>query len=243
MWQQDIRKTEWVMAVCTGTGFGLLIVYLFYNSIKAVFIVIPVCYFYMKEWIKVSCKKKSDIFKKHFSVAITIMTASLKVGYSYENALVEAVKELEVLYGSSSTCFKEFTRIRHLITMNVPIEQAMEEMALRVDHEDVTNFVTVFIAAKRSGGDAVSIMDETVRQMNDRLETQEEISTALSSGKLEFKIMCLVPAVILLYMRSVFSEFMTILYGNILGCTFMSICLAAYICAYIVGKKIINIEV
>ena len=243
MWHQDIKKNEILLAVCVGTGFGLLIVYLFYNSMKAIFLAIPICYFYMKEWINSLCKKKERIFKKHFSTAITIMTSSLKVGYSYENALVESVRELEVLYGSSGICFKEFNRMKHLLTMNVPIEQAIDEMANRIDHEDVTNFATVFIAAKRSGGDAVVIMDETVRQLNDRLETEEEIATSLSSGKLEFKIMCLVPAVILLYMRFVFSDFMTILYGNILGCIFMSICLGAYIGAYVVGKKIINIEV
>ena len=189
------------------------------------------------------CRKKEAEFKKQFSYAVTIMTASLKVGYSYENALVEAVRELGALYGANSMCLREFVRMEHTVKMNVPIEQAMEEMAVRTRQEDVINFVTVYSAAKRSGGDAVAIMEETVRQMNDRLETEEEIRASLSSGKLEFKIMCTVPALILLYMRMAFSEFMKILYGNVLGNVFMTICFAVYACAYVMGKKIIDVEV
>ena len=203
----------------------------------------PVTYVYIRQWYKEKCREIEKKFKGQFIVAVTIQTNLLSVGYSIENAIKEVIRELEMLYGRDSICIKEYIRIEHLLSVNLPIEQALSEMAVRINNLDVQNFVTVFSAAKRAGGDTVSIMNETVRQMSEGLETEKEIDTVISSGKLEFKIMCTVPFVILLYMRFAFPEFMKILYGNILGALFMTICLVVYICAYIIGRQIITIEV
>ena len=243
MWQQDIQKSEWIKAVITGLLFGAGIAYLFYNNVVSFMISPVIAYFYIRQWQKDKCKDIENKFKKQFGMAITIQTNSIAVGYSVENSIKEVIRELGVLYGKDNVCIKEFIRIQHQMSMNMTIEQAMTEMADRINQEDVQNFVTVFTAAKRSGGDTILIMNETVRQMNERFATEEEIETVIASGKLEFKIMCTVPFVILIYMRFAFPEFMKILYGNILGIIFMTICLFVYGCAYMLGRKITTIEV
>lgn len=243
MWQQDIKKNDYIKAVIKGVIFGTAVVYLFYNSIISLILVPVFAYVYVRQWYCDTCKKIEKNFKKQFIVAVTIQTNLISVGYSIENAINEVIKELDMLYGRENICIKEYIRIQRLLKMNLPVEQAMIEMAERVHNEDVQNFVTVFSAAKRAGGDTISIMNETVRQMSESIDTEEEIDTVISSGKLEFKIMCTVPFVILLYMRFAFPEFMKILYGNILGALFMTICLVIYVCAYIIGRKIITIEV
>ena len=243
MWQQDIKKSEWVKAFITGTCIGISISYLFYNNLISLILSIPVTYIYILKWQEEKCRKIQNEFKRHFQVAVTIQTNAISVGYSVENAIREVIKELSSLYGDDNICIKEYLRIQHHLSMNMTIEQALKDMALRVKDEDVQNFVTVFSAAKRSGGDVIQIMNETVRQMDDRLSTKEEIDTVIASGKLEFKIMCTVPFVILLYMRVAFPEFMKILYGNIAGNLFMTVCLLIYGAAYLMGKKITTIEV
>lgn len=49
--------------------------------------------------------------------------------------------------------------------------------------------------------------------------------------------MCVIPFVIILYMRSAFPEFMAVLYGNLAGTLFMTICLMVYLTAYQLGKN------
>ena len=41
--------------------------------------------------------------------------------------------------------------------MHIPVEQVLEEFAERVPSEDVKSFVTVFVTAKKSGGDMIGI--------------------------------------------------------------------------------------
>ena len=60
---------------------------------------------------------------------------------------------------------------------------------------------------------------------------------------MEFQIMSVIPLGIIGYMRLSFPEFMAGLYGNLPGAVFMSICLGAYIAAWRLGCKIVEIEV
>ena len=109
--------------------------------------------------------------------------------------------------------------------------------------EDVENFVTVFGAAKRLGGDSIAIIRHAADAIGEKMEVEREIQVMLTSKKLEFKIMCVIPFVIILYMRSAFPEFMAVLYGNLAGTLFMTICLMVYLTAYQLGKKMTQIEV
>ena len=113
----------------------------------------------------------------------------------------------------------------------------------RVKEEDVENFVTVFGAAKRLGGDSIAIIRHAADAIGEKMEVEREIQVMLTSKKLEFKIMCVIPFVIILYMRSAFPEFMAVLYGNLAGTLFMTICLMVYLTAYQLGKKMTQIEV
>ena len=117
------------------------------------------------------------------------------------------------------------------------------EIADRVKEEDVENFVTVFGAAKRLGGDSIAIIRHAADAIGEKMEVEREIQVMLTSKKLEFKIMCVIPFVIILYMRSAFPEFMAVLYGNLAGTLFMTICLMVYLTAYQLGKKMTQIEV
>ena len=101
--------------------------------------------------------------------------------------------------------------------MHIPVEQVLEEFAERVPSEDVKSFVTVFVTAKKSGGDMIGIIRNTTSQIGDKIEVKREIDTLLAAKKYEFQIMSMVPYGIIAYMSLSFSDFMEELYGNVTG--------------------------
>lgn len=127
--------------------------------------------------------------------------------------------------------------------MNMPAEEVLQEFAERTGQEDIENFVNVFSAAKKRGGDSIAIIRDAVNIISGKIDTEKEIQTMLASKKLEFDIMCAVPFGIILYMKLTFGEFLSVLYGNIAGAAIMSICICVYMGAYVYGRKIIRIEV
>lgn len=217
--------------------------WLFYESAIAFLVLLPLGAWHFLRWEAECIRKKQQEFQEQFREAIQSLSASMRVGYSVENAMKEAKKDLSVLYNENVAIQREFTHMVRQIYLQVPTEQIMEEWANRVQQEDVRNFVNVFVMAKKSGGNMIGIIRNSADQIRDKLEVRAEIETLLTARKYEFKVMSVIPFGMIAYMKVSFSEFMDILYGNLLGIGVMSVCLAIYFGAYMLGERIVNIEV
>lgn len=220
-----------------------MLAYLFYNTWIAAILLLPVSVFYLHQWREDYCHKKEQEFRGQFQNGMQILSSALKAGYSVENAIKETEKDLRPLYPEDSRIRREFNRMIHELNMNLTAEQVLKEMARRIQQEDVDNFVTVFATAKRTGGDSISILKDTVQMIGDKIEVEREIQTLLASKKLEFNVMCIIPLGMVLYMRMAFPEFLSVLYGGIPGVLLMSVCLGVYAFAWRMGTKMIQIEV
>lgn len=242
-WQQDIKKKEYIGAFVKGSLILISISYLFYQSMFMNIILSPILVIYLHIWNTQCLKQKKQEFQIQFKDAIQGLSSALRIGYSVENAMKEALRDLKTIYPKDTRIIKEFTYMVHQLNINMAAEKILEEFATRTGQEDVRNFVTVFSVSKRTGGDSVDIIHRAVRTICEKIEVKHEIETIMSAKKLEFHVMSLIPFGILGYMRFSFPEFMDVLYGNLLGFIIMTGCLAAYMSAYYLGKKIVEIEV
>lgn len=221
----------------------LLAAYVFYDSFAASVLMIPVGIFYMRDCISDLEEKKEREFLGQFRDSIQAVAAGLKAGYSVENAIRGAGRDMEPLYGPDKRIRREFSLMIRQLDMNMAAGPVLEAFAGRTGQEDVENFVNVFAAAKKSGGDSIAVIRNAVRLISDRIDTEKEIRTMIASQKLEFDIMCVVPFAIILYMKVTFGEFLGALYGNAAGICVMTVCLLIYAAAYRTGRKIVRIEI
>jgi len=242
-WQQDIRKKEYLFLVVQGFGLLFLLAFLFYDTLFAAILLSPFLILYMRLALKELGEKKKREFLVQFKDSMQILSAALRVGYSVENAIRETAKDLERLYPKDSRIGREYRKMVHQLELNFTAEEVLKTFATQVQIEDVENFVLVFSVAKRMGGDSIEIIRETATSISEKIELEKEIQTILAAKKFEFKIMSFTPLVIILYMRLSFGSFMDTLYGNLLGMGVMTACLVIYIGAYLLGHKMVSIEI
>ena len=242
-WLQDIRKSEYLAAAGKTLGLILLAAFVFYDSFAAAVFLIPAGIFYLRDCMADLEEKKEREFLGQFKDGIQAVAAGLKAGYSVENAIRGAGRDIAPMYGPDKRIRKEFSLMIRQLDMNMAAASVLEQFAGRTGQEDVENFVNVFSAAKKSGGDSIAIIKNAVRLISERIDTEKEIRTMIASQKLEFDIMCAVPFAIILYMKVTFGDFLEVLYGNAAGVCVMTACLLIYGAAYRTGRKIIRIEV
>lgn len=178
-----------------------------------------------------------------FKESMMILASSLSAGYSIENAMAVSVEELTALYGKKGLITKEFVFMVQQVQMNRPIEKLLEDFAGRSGLEDIQSFAEVFSVAKRSSGDLGSIMRHTAEIIRDKMQVREEIITMTASRQFEQKIMNMIPFGIVFYVESASPGFFDQMYGTGLGRVLMTGCLAVYLTAYIMAKRILEIEV
>lgn len=242
-WQQDIAAKEYMMAM--GRGFLVFggIVWLFYDSWIPLLLLPLFLTGYLKEWMKGCTRKKEEDFCGQFQESMRSMAASLRAGYSVENAFRETRRDLEMLYQKDVRILREFRYMVHQLDMNVSMDQVLKEFAQRIPQEDVVSFAAVFTASGKAGGDSISVIQNTVKTLCGKMEVRQEIQTLIAAKRLEFRVMTVVPFGIIFYMRISFREFMNVLYGNAVGAAIMSGCLVIYFAAWILGQRIVEIEI
>ena len=87
------------------------------------------------------------------------------------------------------------------------------------------------------------IIAKTTNSISRRIETAQEIRTILASRRYEQRIMSVMPAAVLLYIRLGSGEFLEGLYHNVTGVLVMSVCLGIYGAAYLMGKRMVQFEI
>ena len=110
LWLQDIKKTEYIFLAVKSIAVILLNTYVFYESFLPIFFMIPIWVIYARDGLRDLCRKKEKEFRVQFSNAIQAMGAALKAGYSVENAIREAEKDLAPMYEENVRIRKEFRK-------------------------------------------------------------------------------------------------------------------------------------
>jgi tight adherence protein B len=234
---------EWAEYLCLYAMLDGCISYLFFSSFWAFLILLPGGWFFLGEVRSTLQKKRAKVMKAQFLDAIQMMSASLQAGYSAENALREALKELRKVYEPGDFIIREFERIEAQLGMSRSMEELLLDFGRRSAIEDIRSFAEVFLTAKRSGGDLLAIIRNTVSCIRQKQETMQEIETCLAGKVMEQNIMSLIPAGILAYVRLTSPDFLNVMYGNLTGVTVMILCFLVYLAAYFWGKNIMRIEV
>ena len=239
----ELSVTERLLCIGASLLLAALVAWLFYRNAFALASA-AVLYFPVKAEVRrhFSQKRKEEMLF-HFKEILLMADAAQKAGYSMENAFVHAREEFVKLYGERPAMARELEIINRQVSLNVPLEKLLEDLADRSGIEEIGSFSQVFSFAKRSGGDFVRIFRNTTEKIRQKAEVEREISTVMAAKRMEMNIMNLMPFGILLYVGATSPEFLEPLYGNALGAAIMTACLAAYGCAYAIGKKIVDIKV
>ena len=221
----------------------MLTAWLYYRSIIMVFVLFPLWIWLLKMMAREKQRKKELQFQIQFKDSVLAVSSALNTGYSVENAFREAQKEMKLIYPEDVRISRELLIMVRQMGIQVPMEQVLSEFADRVSLEDVSNFVNVFVSARKTGGDMIAIIKNTANQIDEKINVQREIHTILAAKRYEFQVMSVIPYAIIGYMTLTFPEFMECLYGNMIGIGVMTACLAGYWSAYYLGTKIIEIEI
>lgn len=230
----------------SGWAVGLaadgLVAYAFYRSVTAFWCLLPFALAYPLYLKKQLHQKRQQELKRQFKEGIQILSSSLSAGYSMENALAVSGKELQLLYGEQEMITREFAYMVSQLNMNRPVEQLMSEFGERSGIEEIENFAGIFAVAKRSGGQLVPVIQNSVNVIQDRLQVQEEIRTLTASRKFEQKIMNLIPFFIILYIDGTSPGFFQMMYDTVMGRVLMTVCLLVYGLAWYLSKQILEIS-
>lgn len=219
------------------------LLFLFYRNIPmAVFIGAAMGVYGVYREGQMRRKLQQTQMNLEFREGLQGISAALNAGYSVENAFLEAKKDLQLLYGSSSALAPEMQEIINKTQLNHPIEEALFKLADQSGVEDIRRFAEVFQTAKRTGGDLIAITKTSADRISERLEVKREIASMIAGKEMEAGIMKIIPLGMIVYFWLCSPGFLNPLYQG-QGRIVMTVLLLLYLMAFYWSERITRIDV
>ena len=218
----------------------IIISILFYGTIYAVVILLPLGVpIYREQKRRIINKKKKEL-KVQFKDMLMVMSDSLKTGYSVSNALKESYKDMVSMYGRYSYICEELRIMISKIKLNVREEDIFKDFAKRTGLREAILFSRIFSVAKKTGGNMTEVIGSVTDSIVLKENVREEIEVSTTEKKTEQKIMTLIPMALILYVKMMSPDFLNIMYETNAGRIVMTICLVLYILAFLWAQKIVE---
>jgi tight adherence protein B len=235
-------RREWMGSILEGMALNGLVAWLFYDTWIAMIPGGVLVFFYIREKKRVLIQRRRERLRKDLKEFFGALIAALQTGRSIENGFVEALKDLKRYSGEETDLVEELKRICAGIGVGESLEKQLGDFADRSHLEELEYFAEVFSVAKRSGGNIVGIMKNTLRMLQERMEAEAEIRTVLAEKQMEFYIMCVIPLGMMFYLRISAGNLVNCLYGTFTGVIVMTCCLGIYGGCILYGKRLLEIN-
>ena len=152
--------------------------------------------------------------------------------------VIQAICVMAAQYGVNASIVKELEQINEGLANNINIEILLQDFAARSHDENVQNFADVFEVANRRGGNIRQIILETKNVINDKIMVEQDIQTIISGKKNELNIMMIMPLIVVNMTKSATGDS-----NGMVGFLVKLAAFCMFILAYVVGQKMMKIEV
>ncbi len=239
-----MSKQEKTASIIIAAAVLFTVGYIFYHSIilSAFMMVLAL------KWPAIRTKqiiaKRKNQLTLQFKDMLYSLASALSVGQSVESGIRNALQDLRVIYPDPNTdILVEMEYILRGISMNETTESMFTQFAERAHQEDIENFVDIFVTCKRTGGDMMEVMRSTSNTIGEKIEVKQEIETMISGKKYEFKFMMVMPVVMVLFLTVSSGDYMEPVFTTPVGRLAMTAAIVIFAISYLVGSKVMQINV
>ena len=188
-------------------------------------------------------EKRKNQLTLQFKDMLSSLSSALSVGKSVETGIRDSLQDLRVIYPDPDTdILRELEYILRGLGMNNTIEEMFSQFAERAHLEDVDNFVDIFVTCKRTGGDLIEVMRSSSNTIGEKIEVKQEINTMISGKKYEFNFMMILPVILVEFLAVTSGDYMEPVFTEPAGIAAMTAAIGIFAVAYVVGSKIMKIE-
>lgn len=192
-----------------------------------------------KEQIIAERKKK---LRTQFIDLLDSLAASISAGKNVPNAFVAAREDLLIQYQPDAYIVQEVDNIISGIQNNIDVGSMLLNFGERSGIQDIRTFGRVFETAYSKGANLKDVVRNSHMILSNKCEIEAEIETKVASNKNEQNIMIIMPVILILMIKMAGSDFANN-FTTPTGILCTTIAIGTFVGAYLLGRKILNIEV
>ncbi|HHY11427.1 MAG TPA: hypothetical protein GX529_02240 [Firmicutes bacterium] len=191
----------------------------------------------LRIWITLMKNKRSRLVESQLLNALVMIANSLRAGHSFMQALDLVSTEL------TPPLSTEFGKLARECRMGLSVEDALLNMAGRVDSKDLELAVTGVLIQRQVGGNLARVLDSIAATIDKRIKTRARIQVATAQGRISAWIVSILPFALGALVFGMYPEFGGIMFSHPLGRIMLAGGGVLLVIGVVAVRKVVNIDV
>lgn len=187
-------------------------------------------------FLKNRIRKRMKLLNEQLGDAITMMSNSLKAGYSFLQAVDIVAEEM------TGPIAEEFSVFKKEVSFGLNTEKALENLAARVKSEDLDLAITAVMIQRQVGGNLAEVLDKITETIRDRVKIKGELKAITAQGRISGLVISLLPVVLCLIIYMINPGQMSLLFTKPLGLLMLGFAGVMELTGIILIRKIVRVE-
>jgi tight adherence protein B len=233
-----LKSAEWMIihlgiAIVAGLVMALLTGFSILPTLLglALGLILPFMYLSLKE------SKRKTAFAQALPETLQLLSGSLAAGYSLPQAVDTVVRE------SSGPMAVELNKAIVEARLGVPIEDALDTVARRMDSVDFEWVVMAIRIQREVGGNLAEVLNNVAATMRERERLRRQVDVLSAEGRLSAVILGALPLLFVVYLILVRPEYIGVLVTNPLGIAMIVVGVILLIAGGFWLRKVVTVEV
>jgi tight adherence protein B len=233
-----LRPAEWTLihfglAILIGILFTLLFRFNLLAGLLGIAIGVLGPFIYLDS----KAQRRRNKFGDQLADTLTVMAGSMSAGYSLPQAVDTVVRE------DIEPISTEFNRALVESRLGVPIEDALDDVAERMQSDDFSWVVMAIRIQRQVGGNLAELLTTVARLLRERERLRRQVRVLSAEGRLSAWILLALPFVVVLFLLLRSPGYLNPLFSDPIGWLMMGIGLVLMIVGVLWIRQVVKVEV
>jgi tight adherence protein B len=187
--------------------------------------------------INIRRKRRMKKLVEQLPEAFELISQSLRAGHSLNSGIQVVGSQMPDPVGSV------FARVFVEQSLGLAIEDALKNMAERIDQLDLKMFVTAILVQRQTGGNLTEILEKISGFIRERLKILGQAKALTAEGRLSGWVLCILPILIFLVVQIINPKYTRILLEEKRGQSILVIAGILQVIGMLFIRKIVNIKI
>lgn len=233
-----LKPAEWLL-IHIGAAVGLALLFTLLSGFQLVAtllglvigLLVPYAYLAIKE------ERRKSRFAAQLPDTLQLLAGSLAAGYSLPQAIDTVVRE------SDGPMAAELNRAIVEARLGVPIEDALDTVARRMNSVDFAWVVMAVRIQREVGGNLAEVLSTVAATMRERERLRRQVEVLSAEGRLSAVILALLPVLFIVYLVVARPEYLSVLYTTPVGILMIIVGVILLIVGSFWLRKVVKVEV
>jgi tight adherence protein B len=176
-------------------------------------------------------------FVNQLPAMLQLLASSLRAGYALLQGVEAVAREIEDPMGA------ELRRVLAEARLGRPLDEALEEMALRMDSADFSWVVMAISIQRNVGGNLAELLDTVADTMQARTRLRREVKALTAEGRMSAIMLVIMPPALMVAMRVLSPGYLDPLFHETVGNIMLGVGVSLMIAGWFWMQKMIKVDV